>query len=240
MMRSLRRALSASSSADSEVRVHALAQVRPDQVTPGRSRCSGPNGRVLVPRQGHRRDRLGAAGKQGGVVELELTTSSSRIRSRSMGDMVNRLYMLVRALVAVGLTRSVVGRISRSSPRILPGEIVSRVGACGGAGFPVAQVLPDQAAPGRSRWSAPPDERPGPAGRGLVAFGASLVSRRRSFPERRGPGRVALAAGGVIRVVGPEALPAGGKRRLSERAGCSRGSTRQAARSRRRPHPARR
>jgi predicted kinase len=31
-----------------------------------------------------------------------------------------------------------------------------------------------------------------------------------AFPEGRGPGRVALAAGGRLRVVGPEALPAGG------------------------------
>jgi hypothetical protein len=31
-----------------------------------------------------------------------------------------------------------------------------------------------------------------------------------AFPERRGPGRVAPAAGGRIRVLGPQALAAGG------------------------------
>src|SRR5262249_12464692 len=38
------------------------------------------------------------------------------------------------------------------------------------------------------------------------------ASRRQGFPECRGPGRVALAAGGRFRVVGAEPLPAGGTR----------------------------
>jgi hypothetical protein len=79
-----------------------------------------------------------------------------------------------------------------------------------GAGFPVAQACPDRAAPAGSSWSATPAERPGPGRRGLVASGAPSARQRRGFPERRGPGRVALAAGGRFRVVGPEALPAGG------------------------------
>jgi len=58
----------------------------------------------------------------------------------------------------------------------------------------------------------PTNERPGPGGRGLVAFGARRVAMRRrpGIPECPGPGRVALVAEGRIRVVGPEALPAGG------------------------------
>src|SRR5262249_44286387 len=77
-------------------------------------------------------------------------------------------------------------------------------------GFPVAQACPDRAAPTGSRWSALPEERPGPGRRGLMASGASPASRQQGFPEGRGPGRVALAAGGRNRVLGPETLAAGG------------------------------
>jgi len=71
------------------------------------------------------------------------------------------------------------------------------------------------ALPGRARLvqvERPTDERPGPGGRGLVAFGArrAAASWRPCFQGARVPGRVALAAGGPYRVRGPEALPAGG------------------------------
>jgi hypothetical protein len=90
------------------------------------------------------------------------------------------------------------------APRVLVGRSARTVG------FPVAQACPDRATPIGSRWSATLAERPGPGRRGLLASGASPASRRHGFPARRGPGRAALAAGGRIRIVGPEALPAGG------------------------------
>src|SRR6266508_2974124 len=58
-------------------------------------------------------------------------------------------------------------------------------------GVPVAQVSPDRAAPAASRWSAPPDVRPGPGWRGLVASGAPSASS----PGRRRPGPVRRAGG---------------------------------------------
>src|SRR6266498_5619806 len=54
---------------------------------------------------------------------------------------------------------------------------------------PVAQVSPDRAALAWSRWSAPPDVRPGPGERGLVASGARWVTVHGWASRRRlGPG----------------------------------------------------
>jgi RimJ/RimL family protein N-acetyltransferase len=142
---------------------------------------------------------------------LEPATSSSRMTSGHGHDVGKMVYALVIALVLVGLGWRVAVSVARSSPEILhrptcdDGGLVSPAG-----GFPVAQACPDRAAPTGSRWSALPDERPGPGRRGLMASGASPAARRPGFPERRGPGRAALAAGGQLRVLGPEALAAGG------------------------------
>jgi hypothetical protein len=136
-------------------------------------------------------------------VGLEPTTSSSRIRFGPLADLASRLFALVMALVVVGLTRGPKRAFSRSAPISLPDRLA--VGRSCPVGFPVAQACPDWAAPTGSRWSATLAERPGPGRRGLVAFGASPAGRRPGFPQRRGPGRVALAAGGQFRVVGPVA-----------------------------------
>jgi hypothetical protein len=67
----------------------------------------------------------------------------------------------------------------------LPGRLVRH---------PVAQAPPCRAASARSRRSAPPDERPGPGGRGLVASGARRGADRSRHPgaarvQGRSPGR---------------------------------------------------
>jgi len=67
-------------------------------------------------------------------------------------------------------------------------------------GRPVAQAPSYRATPCWGRWSAPPDVRPSPAGRGLVACGARRVARwRRASRSRPGPGPEVLAAGGIAR-----------------------------------------
>src|SRR3954451_25338634 len=77
---------------------------------------------------------------------------------------------------------------------------------------PVAQASLGRTARARSRWSAPPD---GTTWTGQVRYGYLRWTTGRGelaggIPDRPGPGRAALAAGGPIRVVGPEAPPAGG------------------------------
>jgi len=135
----------------------------------------------------------------------ELTTSSSRMTSGEGHDLRARLYALVAALVLVGLGRCVAVPIARSSPGFFQRPThVDEVSAFPAAGFPVAQARPCRAASTRSRRST------------LTGWTRSGSLRcvtgdqPPAFPERRGPGRVALAAGGRIRVVGREALPAGG------------------------------
>jgi hypothetical protein len=95
---------------------------------------------------------------------LELRRSSSRIRYVPVIHLAAWVSVLVGAWAAVGLARFPRRLFSRSAPISLPLHAV-RVRPLDGAGFPVAQVPPDQAAPGRSRWSATLAERPGPAGR---------------------------------------------------------------------------
>jgi hypothetical protein len=145
-----------------------------------------------------------------GDTGFEPVTSSVSTRSTWLRRVAFWLYALVTVSVCLG---QLLGRApfqTRSSPSFLPSSSVR-------PGVPVgsASRRAGSSRPGRARRvqvERPTSERPGPGGRGLVAFGArwAAASWRPCFQSARVPGRVALAAGGQFRVVGPEALPAGG------------------------------
>jgi hypothetical protein len=128
---------------------------------------------------------------------LETRISSSRMTSGEGRDVRVRLYVLVAALVLVGLGWCVAVPIARSSPEILHPQI-GRLVCVSSVCYPVAQACPDRAAPTGSRWSAPLADRPGPGRRGLMASGASPVSERRpvGYPER--PARLEVAKGSSL------------------------------------------
>ena len=106
--------------------------------------------------------------------------------------------------------------VTRSSPSSLP-EWGWWLGLLLSAGFPVAQVSPDRAAPTGSRLERPAGRTTWTRWARSGGLWCAIGERSAGFPERRGPGQVALAAGGRIRVVGPEALPAGGTVRVGRR-----------------------
>lgn len=76
---------------------------------------------------------------------------------------------------------------------------------------PVAQASLGRAAPARSRSFVQSGAPPGPGRRGLGGLWCATASRRGSaILKRPGSRGGAPAAGGLVRVVGPEALPTGG------------------------------
>ena len=141
----------------------------------------------------------------------EPTRSSSRIRSGSMIVLGVWLFALVGAWVAIGLSRVQSRSFSRSALISLPvrGPSLGLSLACASrrAGF----ALPGRVCPvqverptGRTTWT-----RQTRSGRLWCATGSQRAAA--GHPRvARVQGRGALAAGGHPRVVGPEALPAGG------------------------------
>ena len=115
---------------------------------------------------------------------------------------------LVRELVVVDVVKRWREFSQDHLPDFSQGSGGSRLGR-----HPVAQASLGRAAPGWSRWSAPPDVRPGPAGRGLVASGVRWVAvLGRTSQSRPGPGAEPRPPEAVPRVVGrrpcpPEATP---------------------------------
>lgn len=122
--------------------------------------------------------------------DQDASTSLSRIRSGSIRDMLIRQSALVTVWALVGLRRAGRLLLRTSAPRPLPvpvwvGLVVERASRRAG----VARC-------GLASSGVRRDGRSGPAGHPGLA---------------EGPGRAAPAAGGHSRVVGPEALPAGGR-----------------------------
>jgi len=146
-----------------------------------RPRNCATNTDADLPPHPHAENRSTAAAGRG----HEPVTSSVSVTSGWGHGLRWGLYALLTALVLVGLLELAAVPSTRSSPRILHQR------GCwvwsSRWGFPVAQACPDRAAPAWSRWSAPPDERPGPGRRGLVASGARRVaSGGRGIPEPPG------------------------------------------------------
>ena len=143
-----------------------------------------------------------------GVAGFEPTASSSRIRIVALCVLGGGLYALLMALLAIGLRRPSSAIDTRSTPQPLPNFASGSVhGLCG---HPVAQASLSLAAPAGARWSTPRLTDLAPAGAVWQPPVRDVSSGHPASPSRPGPGRVALAAGGPFRVVGPEALPAGG------------------------------
>jgi hypothetical protein len=142
-----------------------------------------------------------------GVTGFEPTTSSSRSRPGSMILMHVWLCVLLRAWGGVGTRRSLEARIPRSSPHTAPAKDPGHrlpVEASRRASFARpgrACLVQVERLTSRTTWT-----RQARSGCLRCAMGC----RGTGIPERRGSWGGAPAAGGPVRVVGPEALPAGG------------------------------
>src|SRR5205823_715795 len=117
-----------------------------------------------------------------------------------------RIYLTI----AAGCTASPDRTSSTGGPAIDPvhreGPPAQSCSASRRAGFarPVrAELVQVERPTGRTTW-------PSSARSGGLRYATGRRARAAGIPERPGPGREALAAGGRLRVVGPEALPAGG------------------------------
>jgi hypothetical protein len=159
--------------------------------------------------KGHLR-RWKMASELVGVAGFEPTTSSSRTRSTSAWHVDVWLFQLLKVLVLVGLTRFGKGadfeNVSPLSPSAWTVDIwLAPMRASRRAGFARsgrARRVQVERPAGRTTWTRR-------ARSGCLRCAAG--SPGAGIPKRPGPGRVALAAGGYSRVVGPEALPAGGR-----------------------------
>src|SRR5215207_2377430 len=141
-----------------------------------------------------------------GDTGIEPVTSSVSTRSGWTADVGVWLHVLVRVLVVVGLGECWRRHFARSSPRFLPklGSLPA-VPASRRASFARpgrVRLVQVERPTGRTTWT-----RRARSGCLRCAMGRGA---RPDIPESPGSRGGAPAAGGRVRVVGPEALPAGG------------------------------
>jgi hypothetical protein len=144
-----------------------------------------------------------------GRVASETTSSLSRTRKGKGRYLLICLCLLVRPLVLVGLRELWSVLNTRSTPhpppKIARSHSSVRASRRAGTARPGhARLVQVERPTGRTTWTRR-------AWSGCLRCAAGSPRAEVGIPERPGPGREALAAGGGVRVGGPEALPAGGR-----------------------------